>query len=160
MIGDVIINEADWGFLVFTGYTCIIYDQYGELVCQFIDEETYITPSLAFLPGNRIALAHPVNFAIWDLTSGHMLATISTQPDSLAEPNGPAASGMVAADQTGSKPAWCSAAEPFLHVYNSTSLEKLYCLEAAADINFGAGSLHPDMVSTARLGCLLMLFMC
>ena len=147
IIIDVIFDKADCSFLVFAGDTCIVYDRYGELVCQFIDEKAYRKPSLAFLPGNRIALAHRNSFAIWHLTPGHMLATITPQP-STAETNGFAAAGVVAADQTGSKLAFCSAAEPVLHVYNSTSLEELYRLEAAADIKFGAGSLYPDMVWT------------
>ena len=73
---------------------------------------------------------------------------------------------MVAADQTGAKLAWRSATELVLHVYNSTSLDRL---EAAADVKLGTSSLHSDMMWTMygwllvdinrdsqRLGCLFI----
>ena len=56
--------------------------------------------------------------------------------------------GAVAADQAGSKLAFCSVTEPFLHVYNSTTLEELYCLEAAGNIKLVNNSLRSDMVWT------------
>ena len=112
IIDDVMINKADWGFLLFMDSDCIVFSQYGELLCHFIDGKAHVQPSLAFLPSNRIALAHQDGFAIWHLSSSNLLATITPQPGSPAGTGGLAASGVVAADQTGPKLAWCGGASP------------------------------------------------
>ena len=149
-IHHVILNEADWGFLVFMGFyhpKCLVFNRYGQLKCQIIDELADFRPALAFLPGDRLALAHKDGFALWHLSSGHTLATITPQPG-MAGTRGLGNVGLVAANQAGSKLAFCSTAEPVLHVYNSTSLDELYRLEAAADIEVGILSLCSDLLWT------------
>ena len=147
VIDDVVINDADFSFLLFVQHTCTMFSQYGELVCMFLDSQANTRPSLAFLPGNKIELAHQDSFAVWHLTCGLLLAAVNPQQGK-AGARGIILFRAVAADQAGSKLAFCSAAEPFLHVYNSATVEELYCLEAAGNIKLVNNSLRSDMVWT------------
>lgn len=113
-------------------YIYEIYSQGGAHIAQCEDPELarigWEQPSIAHFMGHRVAIAHPANFAVRDLRSGQVLATIwPAHVDGSPSITG---SGVIAADRNGSRLAYCAAGTSVLQIYDSATLNLLGCVSA------------------------------
>ena len=117
-----------------------VYSQAGQQVSHFEEPGIaclkYDEPSVAYLMGGRVAIAHPHKFIVRHLRSRDKLASRRPVQAEHAWPGvvlaGLGCAGVVAEDRAGSRLAFCAARTSVVYLYEPATLKVLGSVAAAA----------------------------
>lgn len=111
-----------------------VHDLTGDLVCRFFVPEVLEAPTApAHVPGNRVAISFGSAFGLWDLSSGSLLGTRRPlfKDVSLKEEHETYEyNGVVAANRSGTRLAFCITWPPEIFVYSTVGLRTHDCFLA------------------------------
>ena len=101
-----------------------VHDSSGQRIAQFRASGQGFDWQLALTAGNRVAAARSQDFSVWDLRSGQL---VGTRGPATPATQGPASgcTGLIAANKTGTKLAFCAWGSTAVHLHEAVTLEAL-----------------------------------